>query len=378
MLVGQTFSKTTYANTISVRMSLAAWTATVFSSSCGPHLGHTLLSHILPPVRPTPGFASQGMQGTRHETGKRATLRCSTSVSVRASASSKIFGTRASSHSSSTSIDVLDLLSIHSAHKSKSYIRGTPHQPQGSHPLPIQNRLRCNALESRPRGYWTSATCIFIGRIGGPPQSLLSRPFHPCLASCFLSPQRTGLHFVLDPLGCHIVRGSRIHSNPRIIFLLVHHRVHLHQFDVLPLPGDRPPPQSWRRNDLIAVHLLEVLAIHVVVHKGLKSVFLKVSSGARRAMLKWLPDVMVLELDVRNAVRLEPISFLILRWPDLVHRLVPLATETLGVTPLATPTTVTLEVTAVFFAFVVLTVAFAAAVLTQAFVFSFPIRTLLL
>ena len=36
-----------------------------------------------------PGFASQGMQGTRHETGKRATLRCSTSVSVKASASER-------------------------------------------------------------------------------------------------------------------------------------------------------------------------------------------------------------------------------------------------------------------------------------------------
>ena len=54
VLVGQTFRETTWANTIFVRMSLATWTATVFSASFGPHLGHTLLSYILPPVRSTP------------------------------------------------------------------------------------------------------------------------------------------------------------------------------------------------------------------------------------------------------------------------------------------------------------------------------------
>ena len=64
-------------------------------------------------------------------------------------------------------------------------------------------------------------------------------------------------HFALQdhPLRDHKPRGSRVHSFPQVLHLLVRHRVHLHELAVLLLPGDGPSPR-------VSPLLIRIVVLH--------------------------------------------------------------------------------------------------------------------
>ena len=135
---------------------------------------------------------------------------------------------------------------------------------------PLVNVTLCPASQIRATlisGVWTSVTCIF--KTQRCPSSLVTftsfspvRHHVPVCGNVLDSiPTASGwLHLELrgHPVRCDILRGSRIHSNPQVLSLLVRHRVHLHHLGVLlPLWRDRPL-QSGRRSELLmAQSLLE-------------------------------------------------------------------------------------------------------------------------